>query len=154
MWFILIIVHGVLITLLIFFFWKEPYSLAHQQIFWTLSTPPMEATSLDPCCKIETNVFPQQLTFSVYIHESWTLGKPYGIKLRCYWKWFREQLGSLGNLKGTHWNKEEKTKNNSPYLTPPPNGKIGPIKSACWAFPLVAWNFLFSKLFVTIFGLG
>jgi hypothetical protein len=64
----------------------------------------MAATPLDPSCKIKTNVFPpQQLTFSVYIHESWTLGKPYGIKLRCYWECLREQLGNLGNTMRTCW---------------------------------------------------
>jgi len=35
------------------------------------------------------------------------------------------------NMLRIHWNKEEKTKNNSPHLTPPPKGKTGPIMSAC-----------------------
>jgi hypothetical protein len=42
-------------------------------------------------------------TFSVYIHESRTLGKPYGIKVRCYWGLFGEQLGNLDNPVLTPW---------------------------------------------------
>ncbi len=62
---------GVLITLLIFFSWKEPSSLAQQQK--NLSTPPMEATPWTPCCKIEKYVFPNKLPFQfIYMRvELW-----------------------------------------------------------------------------------
>jgi len=54
----------------------------------------------------------------IHRHESWTLGKPYEIKLRCYWERFREQLRNLGNFKRTQWEhvggKEEKTKKATP----------------------------------------
>jgi hypothetical protein len=63
-------------------------------------------TSLDPSCKIET-----------------TLGKPYGIKWRCYWERLKEQTWELrepqGNLMGTQW--EQGGKNNFPL----PQGIFG-----------------------------
>jgi hypothetical protein len=44
--------------------------------------------------------------FSICIHdESWTLGKPYGIKLRCYW----ESLGNNFGTWGTPWEQDENT---------------------------------------------
>jgi hypothetical protein len=59
---------------------------------WAL--PPLKAPRWTSNCKVETK------------HESWTLGKPYGINLRCYW----EHIGNLGgepfeNLTncGTKW---------------------------------------------------
>jgi len=79
----------------------------------------------------------QETIFHWYL----TLGKPYGIKLRCYWERLREQLGNLGTLKGTCWEhvgnkgKRKKKKKNSLH----PTLKM----SACWAFPLTAWNFYF-----------
>jgi hypothetical protein len=61
------------------------------------------SSSLDPSCKIETNGALNKPTLSVfYIHESWTLGKPYGIKVRCYCECLgSKQLEILGNLMGT-----------------------------------------------------
>jgi hypothetical protein len=44
-----------------------------------------------------------------------------------------------------------KTKNNFPQG--PPKEKLGPIiTTACWTFPLAAWNFLFPKLFIAVFA--
>jgi len=112
----------------------------------------MEAPLRTPSCKIDTNVFPQQPTFSVYIHESWTLGKPYGIKLRCHWKLLREQIGNLGNLKRTWWehigNKEEKQKKTPP--APPPKGRKRAHHEYILSLPIGYMKFLFPKLFVTI----
>ncbi len=63
--------------------------------------------------------------FSICIHESWNLGKPYGIKLRCYWESLGEQLWNLGNPMGTWWEhiweQGKKTKITSP--SPLPNRK-------------------------------
>jgi hypothetical protein len=43
--------------------------------------------------------------FQFNIHESWTLSKPYGIKLRCYWE-------QIGNPMGT-------TRKQQQTLSPP-----------------------------------
>jgi hypothetical protein len=58
----------------------------------------------------------------------------------------------FGNMMSTHW---EHIGNNKKSLSTHPfkKKKTGPIMSACWAFPLAAWNFYVPKLFVTIFGL-
>jgi len=52
------------------------------------------------------------VTFSIYIHESWPFGKPYGIKMRCYMQRFGGQLGNNGkphgNTLGTWWEQEKK----------------------------------------------
>jgi len=70
--------------------------------FETLGTPPMiEVPLRTPSSKIEINILCYGLPFSVCIDESWTLGKPYGIKLRCYWESLGEQLQNLGNPVGT-----------------------------------------------------
>ncbi len=114
---------------------------------------PYCSTSLDPKLQYRNKWTPQQPTFSVYIHESWTLGKPHGIKLRCYWECITDQLGNLGNLKGTWWNhvrntlgtrKIQKKKTPHPTLTPKKE-KSMPIMSVCWDFPLAAWNFCFQN---------
>jgi len=75
-----------------------------------------------------------------------TFGKTYGIEVSCYW----EHLWNLWNMLRTWWehigNKLKKKKD------PPPQDlreKNQGTLSACWAFPLAAWNFLFPKLFVT-----
>jgi len=134
--------------------------------------------AFDPNCKIETNVMvvpgfywiffvsllglqnrnkcaPLDFAFSVYIHVSWTLGKPYGIiKPRCYWEHigsnaFGNSLGTLepfGNLMGI---REVFWKSLSPQKE-----KTGLLMRACWALPIGCMKFPFPKLFVTIFGLG
>ncbi len=69
-------------------------------IFWKYWSLPNRSTSLEswtPVHKIKTNVPSLWPTFLVYIHWSWTLSKPYGIKLSCYW----ECLGNLRNPLGT-----------------------------------------------------
>jgi hypothetical protein len=92
-----------------FFFWKEPYSLAHQQKHLSIERSPNVGNPFGPRLQNRNKCIPKQFTFSVYIHESWTLGKPYGIKLRCYWECLREQLGNLRNLEGTQWEHVENT---------------------------------------------
>ncbi len=78
---------------------------------------PYWSTSLDLKLQNRYKWTPQQPTFSVYIRESWTLGKPYQIKLRCYWECITEQLGNLRNLKetmlGTHWEQGRPKKKDS-----------------------------------------
>jgi hypothetical protein len=89
-----------------------------------------------------------------------TLGKTYGIKASCYWEHPWELREHIGNLMGTHWELEvnmlgtkENWKKSSPH---PQNLKEKksrrlecmlkfPIRSACWAFPLAAWNFYFQN---------
>jgi hypothetical protein len=103
---------------------REPTSIGPSPILWEHCTPLNSSTSLDPSCKIDTNMLSllsllfqfthmrvelwanyalHQPTFSVYIHESWTLGKAYGIKLRCDCKHLGEQFENLRNLLRTWW---------------------------------------------------
>jgi hypothetical protein len=88
---------------------------------------------LDPQLQNINKYILQHHTFSVYIHESWSSGKPYGIKLRYYWESFKEPLGNLGNPKRTCWehigNKEDKQKITP--STPPQKEKTRLITSAC-----------------------
>jgi hypothetical protein len=75
--------------------WEEPiHQLLLEHILGSL---PNRGTSLDPKSQIKKNYTSLCHTFSVRIHGIWTLGKLYGIKLRCYW----ECLG------GTTWELEE-----------------------------------------------
>jgi len=48
---------------------KEPHSLAHHLFVLEHWTLPNESTSLDPSCKIETNVFPYNPPFQLYTCE-------------------------------------------------------------------------------------
>jgi hypothetical protein len=49
-----------------YFFWKEPYSLAHEQFFWNIKHSTMEAPlSLDPSCKMKMNAFIKSVPFQV-----------------------------------------------------------------------------------------
>jgi len=108
-----------------FFIRKELYWLAHQQFFWTLGIPQIEAPLWTPSCKKKKNKYaPLDFTFSVYIHGSWTSGKPYGIKPRC-------KLGTLWgnafeNTSGA-WELDENTlrtwEKNRKSLSPPPSSK-------------------------------
>ncbi len=84
---------------------------------WAL---PNGSTSLDPQLQNKNKCIHQEHTFSVYIHECSTLGKPYGIKLRCYWELLREQLG---NLKETWWEhiKNKEGKKRKKEKVPPPH---------------------------------
>ncbi len=106
-----------------FFIRKELYWLAHQQVFWTLGIPQIEAPLWTPSCKKKKNKYaPLDFTFSVYIHGSWTSGKPYGIKPRCklgtlWGKCIWEHFGRLG----TWWEHIEKMrKKNRKSLSPCP----------------------------------
>jgi len=116
--------------------------------FWTLLNG---STSLDPHLQNMNKCISQQPTFLVYLHESWTVGKPYEIKLKCYWKRLKGITWELGepqnNMMRTCWehigNKEEKQKITPPTL--PRKEKKRPIMSTCWAFLLVAWNFYFQN---------
>jgi hypothetical protein len=102
---------------------------------WTLRS---ESTSSDPQLQNKNKCIHLQPAFSVYIHESWTLGKPYGIKLRCYWERLKEQIGGtpwehVGDTMGTR--KKYKKKLPPPH---PQKEKTGPRVGACWAFSLAA----------------
>jgi hypothetical protein len=73
------------------------------------------------------------------------LSKPYGIELSFYWERLEEQLGNLWNPLGTHWEQVFKKS-----LSPRKENNWTPhVKLSHWLHEL-----LFSKLFVTIFGLG
>jgi hypothetical protein len=106
----------VFITFISLFLLKEPYWLAHhQKKFETLGTSRLKHL-FGPTHKIKTNVWS---TFLVYIHESWTLGKPYKINLRCY----------LGTSWGRTWEVGEPCGNTlgtrkKPKLLPLPNVKV------------------------------
>jgi len=87
------------------------------------------------------------------------LGKPYGIKLRCYWERLREQLGNLGtskkhdeNMLGTHYEqgREKKLKKNCPHLTPKRKNKAH--HGCMLSLRIDCMKFLFPKLFITILG--
>jgi hypothetical protein len=67
-----------------YFILKESYWLAHQQFLLEHWACPNISTSLDLQVQNKANVLLLEFTFVVHIHESWTLGKPYGIKPRCY----------------------------------------------------------------------
>jgi hypothetical protein len=91
-------------TLFFFFFYLKGGTLIGPSplFFETLGTPPtIEVPLWTPSSKIEINILSYGPPFSVCIDVSWTLGKPYGIKLRCYWESLGEQLQNLGNPMGT-----------------------------------------------------
>jgi hypothetical protein len=128
-------------ALTIFFFLKEKTLIAPSPIFskhWAL---PHNSTSLDPQSQNKKKCVPLWPTFSLDIHRSWTLGKPYGIELWCYW----EQLGEPHvNIMKTHWEQGEKIKNKKllPDTPHPTKKKTGPLRSAYRTFSLAAWNFI------------
>ncbi len=95
------LVHGY--VHIFFFFLKSHIHWPINKIFGTLNTTFNGNTSLDPNCKVEINELHINFPFQVYIHESRTLGKSYGIKLRWYWERLREQLEELqlGNMMRT-----------------------------------------------------
>jgi len=97
---------------ILYIFLKELYVLDHHQFFQSIGHLAIEALLWTPVAKQkEATVFPLWLTFSLYIHESWTLGKLYGINLRCYW----EHLGEPhGKILGT------RQKQINPFLHPSP----------------------------------
>ncbi len=70
----------------------------------------------------------------------WTSRKPYRIKHRCFCEHLEEHFGSPwehdGNTLGTR-------RKNQKSVSPCPlkKKKTGLFMSACWAFPLAAWNF-------------
>ncbi len=98
-----------------------------------LATLPTKSMSLDPQPQNKNKCATLWAAFSVYIYESWTLGKLYGINLKCYWQCLQEQFGYLGNMMGTM----KKTQNFPPLLRK--KEKTGPlILSGCWAFSLAA----------------
>jgi hypothetical protein len=91
------------------------YSLAHQQCFENIEPLPNGSTSFDLLLQNKIRCIFIYPTFSAYRYESSTLGKPYGLKLRCYWECLWEQFGNLKNLVGT-W----KTNKRTPLHPPPP----------------------------------
>jgi hypothetical protein len=95
---------------------------------------------LDPQSENESKCVIWCATFWLYIHRSWTLGKPYGI-----------ECGAIGNnLRNPMWtwwkHIENKAKKNKKLLPDSPHAtkkKTGPLRSAYWTFSLAAWNFYF-----------
>ncbi len=89
-------------------------------------------------------------TFSLYIQETWPLGKPCGIKMRCYMQRFGGQLGNNGephgNTLGTWWEQEKKKKYS--FSSFPERKKL----DLSWVHnePCIGrMELLFRKLFVT-----
>jgi hypothetical protein len=92
-----------------------------------------------------------------------TFAKACGIKGRCYGEYVGEQIGSLGNILGTHWElsgyivrthwNQGKMKKNPPPAPPNLKGKKQGTFVHAWAFPLAAWNFS-PKRVHHHFGLG
>jgi hypothetical protein len=72
----------------------------------------------------------------VYINESSTLVKTYGIQMRCYWEHIGEHIST---------NKRTQKK-----FRPQKNWTL---LRACWAFSLATWKIMVLKLLVTIFNL-
>jgi hypothetical protein len=87
-WPIVIHINYFMGVLTLFFFWRGPYWLAYHNFFGNIEHAPIEAPLWTASCKIETNVLPMAYLCRFILHESWTLGKPYGIKVRCYWERF------------------------------------------------------------------
>jgi hypothetical protein len=95
--------------------------------FGTIGHSPIDAPLWTPSHKNKNKCAALWPTFSFYIHESWTLGKPYGIKLRCHW----EQLENLGILMWTWWEhigneKKEAKKSPSSSSSSSPFDALGP----------------------------
>jgi hypothetical protein len=88
-------------------------------------------------------------TFSVYINESQALGKPYGLKVRCYWERFGEKLENLGNPLGPHEStignmmRTRKEKKNYKILAPllPEKGKFWTPHGSMLSLSLVTSDF-------------
>jgi hypothetical protein len=96
---------------------------------------------------------PLGFTFLVYTQGSWILGKPYGIKPRCYWEHLGECIWEhFENLMRTDGNKGKNKKS----MFPPPfrKGKTGPFMSASWASSLAAWNFSRQNYWSPFFALA
>ncbi len=69
----------------------------------------------------------------------------YAIKVRCYWEHlWGTYWEPIGNLKGTYC-EQRKMKKNPPLPTQNLKEKNQGTLSACWAFPLTAWNFYFQN---------
>ncbi len=99
----------------------------------------------------KTCALPCDPPFSVYLHGSWTLGKPYELNLRCCWEHLGEQLGNLGNPMGTWWlgtRKKNQKKSLSPH--PPHKEKNWTVHECMLSLPLGCMKFLFPKLLVTV----
>ncbi len=133
-----------------YFFFKGPYWLVHHQFCWNVALSPLIAPLWPITCKVETNVLPM-----AYQHESWTLSKPYGIKVRCYSERFREQLGNLFRTSWEHIGIMMGTRTTSQNFLPPSFPKRKKLDfSLIHTKPFIGRiELLFPKLFVTIIGL-
>ncbi len=123
--------------------------------FETVGHAPNRSTSLDPQLQSRNKCAPAHLNFFVYIKGSWTVGKPCGIKPRCYWEHLGEWISEhFGNLMGTNW--EQRRKPKTPCCPPPRAQKEKHwIVHECMLSLLIGcMKFLFPKLLVTIFHLG
>ncbi len=70
--------------------------------------PPMGAPLWTPVAE-KKQMYSINFTFSVYIHGSWNLGKPYDIKPRCYWEHFEEWIWEHFENLGIIWEFDENT---------------------------------------------
>ncbi len=85
--------------------------------FGTLGTPPIEAPLWTTSCKIATNVAPYSPPFQFIHMRVEPLGKPYGIKVRCYLGVFWGTTGEphVEHI-GTHNGNNDKKKKNPPIF--------------------------------------
>jgi len=100
---------------------KELYWLAHQQFFWTLGIPQIEAPLWTPSCKKKKKKQICSIRFHLFSLYTWELNFRQTI-----WDKAEVQIGNivgemhlrtlweLGNLMRTHWEHEKKTENPFP----------------------------------------
>ncbi len=84
---------------------KRPNSLTHHWFCWEQWALSNRSTSmaLDPKSQHKNKCVPLWPTFSLCIHESWTLGKLNGMNLNYYWECLWQQLENVRNLMRTWW---------------------------------------------------
>ncbi len=125
---------------LFLFLFERPIFICPSAIcFGTLSIPNW-STFLDPL-PLQNRDKCAPLDYSLYTEELNCLGKPNGIKPRCYWEHIGECILELGNILGTRG----KNQKFPPVHPTPKRKKRGPILTACWAFSLDAWIFCFQN---------
>ncbi len=126
---------GALITFFCFF-WKSHIHWPINESLGTLSTPQWEHL-FGPPVQNRNKCAPLHFSFLVYIHGSWTLGKP-----RCYWEHLGECIWEyFGNLM--------EKESSSP--SSPSKRKNCTLHEGMLSLPNGCMKFLFPKLCVTNF---
>jgi hypothetical protein len=110
---------------------EKPYWLAQQQYFWVIGHAPNRSTFL-PSCKMKTKAHPSMSSF-YYMYGELNSGQTIWDKTQVLLETLWEHFG----------NKGKKQKN--PCTPTLKRQKTGSFMMACWAFPLVSWNFYFQN---------